>query len=257
MRWSKHLSSLTAALAAAAIATTAMAAPAPIASGPVIKGPTVFQSAVITYDQALDDSDAGSNPGIDVWSDASRTTRLYRSNDNNGQWDYDIAGAYTLNNQAVIIGSRTGSHGPQPSVWRSSGAGSFLTRTDAVGDCEADTTVTGDGRAFYGPFALTRGSTTYPEAYVTYDAALDASDTGSNPGIEVWPSLAAATAKTGRVQRSNDNNGQWDYQVSCVYANQGTLNVIGARSSNGGATWQPRVWVTLEGGFLTQYNGIQ
>lgn len=252
----KKLAAPLVAVAALALASSVMAAPAPLATGAVVKGSTVYQSAVITYDQALDDSDAGSNPGIEVWADSSRTTRLWRSNDNNGQWDYHIAGAYFANNQAVIFGTRTGSHGPQPVAWRSPGGGSFLALSGASVDCEADTSATGDGRALYGPFSLTRGTTTFAEAYVTYDAALDASDAGSNPGIEIWPTLADASAGTNRIARSNDNNGQWDYQVGCVYGTGGVINVVGARSSNGGATWQPRIWVAFSSGsFLTQYAG--
>jgi hypothetical protein len=251
----KRLWVFIATFAALALASSVIAAPATLASGSVVKGSTVFPNAVITYDPDLDASDAGSNPGIEVWADASLGQRLWRSNDNNGQWDYQIAGAYFVNNQAVIFGTRTGSHGPQGSVWLSPGAGSFLTRSGATVDCGGKTTT--DGRALYGPFTWVRGSTTYNEAYVTYDAVLDASGAGSNPGLNVYANLAAAEAKTNSLIRANDNNGQWNTQVSCVYGGNNVINIVGARINNSNQTAQPRIWVTLGGSFLTQYAGIQ
>jgi hypothetical protein len=56
-----------------------------------------------------------------------------------------------------------------------------------------------------------KNTTLYPAAYVTYDPVLDASGVGSNPGLNVWPTLGDANAKTSSKWCSNDNNGQWNY----------------------------------------------
>jgi hypothetical protein len=221
-------------------------------------GASLYPSAVITYNPVLDASDSGSNPGIELWRDAAAeaagSPRLARSNDNNGQWDYDPAGAFFANNTAYVFGTRTGSHGPQARVWTYT-RGSFLTQYAAVNDCAADTL--GDLRLQYGPFSVTKGATSYSEAYVTYDPVLDATDAGSNPGIEVWPTATDAMNRSNRLWRSNDNNGQWDYRVDCVFAFDGVIRVVGARSPNGGSTFNPFVWTTLGGGFLSGSSGFQ
>jgi hypothetical protein len=229
-----------------------------LGTGPVQVGATLYPNAVITYNPVMDASDVGSNPGIELWRDAvneaAATNRIARSNDNNGQWDYDPVGAFFSNNTVFVYGTRTGSHGPQGRVWTYTG-GSFLTQYGAAFSCEPE--VLTDTREQYGPFAVVKGTTTYPAAYVTYDPSLDASDAGSNPGIEVWPTETDAMNKTSRKWRSNDNNGQWDYRVDCVFAFDGVIRVIGARSPNGGATFSPRVWATLGGDFLTQSVGFE
>jgi N-acetylneuraminic acid mutarotase len=99
-----------------------------LATGVLIRGSTTYPAAVLTYDQAMDDSDVGSNPGIELWKDISLTQRLERSNDNNGQWDYVIAGAYFSGGQATVYGTRYGSHAPQERTWKSSGS-YFLAQT--------------------------------------------------------------------------------------------------------------------------------
>jgi len=221
-----------------------------LATGSLTWGTLTYPNAVLTYDQAMDDTDAGSNPGIELWTNNTLVRRLARSNDNNGQWDYTIAGAYFSGGVAYAFGTRTGSHGPQGRVWRSTGGG-FLAQDAATYDCTADQVGGGFGgdRLQYGPFSLIRGLTTYPAAVVTYDRAMDLSDAGSNPGIEVWPTASL----TGRLLRSNDNNGQWDYRVDCAYASSGVIRIVGARSANGGTSWNPFLWVTEAGGFLTGY----
>jgi hypothetical protein len=228
-----------------------------LATGSLVVGTTVFPNAVVTYDACLDASDLGTNPGIELWRTAADAiagaNRVARSNDNNGQWDYRIEGAYFAGGTVVVLGSRTGSHGPQGSSWTYNG-GSFLTLAAASFSC-APATLT-DRRVSFGPFPITRGSQSYPAAFVTYDPALDATDAGSNPGIEVWPSAAARDSRTGRLARSNDNNGQWDYRVDCVHVAGGIATVIGARSANGGATFLPRLWVDQGTAFLIQYSGI-
>jgi len=220
-----------------------------IATGELVKGTTTYPAAVLTYDQAMDDSDTGSNPGIELWSDGTLTKRLMRSNDNNGQWDYDIAGAYFANGEAVVYGTRTGSHGPQGRVWKS-GSGSFLLQSSAVVYCTPMEDPTGVFE--YGPFTIVKGTTTYTGAYVQYDKNVDDSGTGSCPGLRVF------SAADQSLWRANDNNGQWKYRVDCVYAFDGVISIVGARSANGGQTWSPRIWRTLPNGnsFLTQFAGL-
>jgi Concanavalin A-like lectin/glucanases superfamily len=99
-----------------------------LARGRLVRNGITYSDAFVTYDQQLDNSDAGSNPGIELWADSSLTRRLERSNDNNGQWDYSPAGAYFENGAVVVFGTRTGSHGPQQRTWTSSGS-YFLTQS--------------------------------------------------------------------------------------------------------------------------------
>lgn len=229
-----------------------------LATGSVQAGTTLYPAAVVTYNPVLDASDSGSNPGIELWRDAAAeaagSPRLARSNDNNGQWDYAPAGAFFSNNTVYVYGTRTGSHGPEGRVWTFAG-GWALIQYAAAFACEP--TVLADTRDQYGPFALVRGATSHPTAYVTYDPVLDASDAGSNPGIEVWPNETDALNRTGRLQRSNDNNGQWDYRVDCVFGFDGTIRTVGARSPDGGASWRPYVWATSGGSFLLGSPGFE
>jgi hypothetical protein len=236
------------------LTSTVLAAPAIIATGQLLRDGITYPAAVITYDQVMDDSDTGSNPGIQVWSNSTLSKYLQRSNDNNGQWDYQIAGAYFANNQGVVFGTRTGSHGPQGRVWKTQD-GMFLAQFPATVVC--DPVILPDTRELYGPFAVMKGTTLYPAAYVTYDPVLDASGVGSNPGINVWSSLASAQSKTGSLWRSNDNNGQWNYRVDCVYGFDNAVQIIGARSGNGGATWPPYRWYSAPGAmFLVGTPGL-
>lgn len=228
-----------------------------LASGSLVRGNNVFPNAVVTYNPVMDASDTGSNPGIELWSspeaEAAGTGRLSRSNDNNGQWDYAPTGAFFSGGQVYVYGTKTGSHGPRGNVW-SGGQSSFLVQTRA--SYSDSPTILEDGRSLFGPFTLQRGNTLYTEAYVTYDPVLDLSGTGSNPGINVYPSLAAAEARTNSLARSNDNNGQWNYRVDSVFNFGDQLYIIGGRGAGSGVK-APRVWTTFgAGGFLIQSAGI-
>ena len=215
-----------------------------LATGLLVRGATTYQNAVVTYNPVMDASGLGSNPGIELWpnpaAEAAGVGRLCRSNDNNGQWNYAPVGAFFGNGKVFVYGTKTGSHGPVTNVW-SGGQDMFLLQTPAVRDIAP--TILADTRELYGPFKLVRGGITYPEAYVSYDPAMDASGLGSNPGIEVWPTLSGAIARTDRVMRSNDNNGQWNYRVDAVYSFGGNLYILGGRSP-GSAIMTPRVWTT-------------
>ena len=104
---------------------------------------------------------------------------------------------------------------------------------------------------------LIRGATTYPNAVVTYNPVMDASDVGTNPGIELWPDAAAEAAGVGRLSRSNDDNGQWNYRVDSVFSFAGNLYVLGA-TSPGSAVFTPSVWTTWGSGmFLIRSVGFE
>lgn len=228
-----------------------------LASGSLVRGNNVFPNAVVTYNPVLDASGVGSNPGIELWpsaeAEAAGTGRLSRSNDNNGQWNYAPAGAFFSNGSVFVYGTKTGSHGPRGNVW-SGGQGMFLAQSAASYSDQPD--ILEDGRKLFGPFTLRRGNTLYTEAYVTYDPVLDASGLGSNPGINVWPSLAAAEARVNSLSRANDNNGQWNYEVNSVFNFGEQLYILGGRGAGSG-TKAPRVWTTFgAGSFLLQTLGL-
>ena len=108
-----------------------------LASGLLIRGATTYPNAVVTYNPVLDASDVGTNPGIELWPDAAAEAagvgRLSRSNGNNGQWDYAPAGAFFGNGKVVVYGTKTGSHGPVPTVWNG-GQDAFLNEEAAALD---------------------------------------------------------------------------------------------------------------------------
>jgi hypothetical protein len=219
-----------------------------LATGSLTRGATTYPAAVLTYDACLDKSDEGSNPGIELWSDAAQTTRLQRSNDNNGQWDYTIAYAFFANGVANVVGSRQGSHDPQGALWQSNN-GMFLTSSGVQ-----LFSMKGLASSCVGPFTITKGNTTYTDAHVVYDAAIDASGAGSNPGLSVRRGCLQTAAQ---IWRANDNNGQWDYRVDAAYVADGVVYIAGARKGSNPATFVPRIWAGLGGGsFLTQYAGF-
>ncbi len=113
----------------------------------------------------------------------------------------------------------------------------------------ASSLATGD-RIVLASGSLVRGSTEYPNAVVTYNPVMDASGVGSNPGIELWPSAAAEAAGTGRLSRSNDNNGQWNYAPTGAFFSGGQVYVYGTKTGSHGP--RGNVWSGGQGMFLTQ-----
>lgn len=224
---------------------------ATIARGNLVRSSGTFASAALSYDQCLDASDDGSNPGIELWpteGDAtSGTSRLQRSNDNNGQWDYRIAGAFFENGQAVAYGTRTGSHGPQGRVWRSTPDGPFLVQEPAAFFIPKD-----EGSFCSQALVLDRVTS---NVFVTYDRRQDDSGVGTNAGITVRRDSCTGS----QVWRANDNNGQWNYRIDGVYVVGGALRIVGARNPNGRNPngWQSRVWSQpISGSFLLQTAGL-
>lgn len=222
-----------------------------LVTGGLTRSDRTFPAATLTYDRCLDESGVGSNPGLELWPDASSDTagtgRLQRSNDNNGQWNYQIAGAFAANGEIVAFGTRTGSHGPQGRVWRSTPGGSFLVQEAAAFFVPAN-------EGSFCSQALTLTGRT-DAVHVTYDRDLDDSGAGSNPGLVV----RSGSCTGAQIWRANDNNGQWNYRIDGVFVVGGQLRIVGARNSSGrnAATWQPRVWSQPAGGsFLAQSVGL-
>lgn len=83
-------------------------------------------TANVVYDQNEDDADAGSIPGLRVFSSAN--AQLWRASDNNGQWEYRIDCAYAFDKTILIVGGRSGNVRLTNSsrVRQTGGTGSFL-----------------------------------------------------------------------------------------------------------------------------------
>lgn len=221
-----------------------------LATGSLVVGATTHPNAVVTYNAALDASGLGSNTGIEVWASAAHAAlginRIARSNGNNGQWSYRPQGAFFLNGTVTVYGTRTGSHGPLGSTWTYVNH-PFL-RTENV--AWSNGTTTGNGVTGFGPFTVRKGTTLYSEAYVTYDAILDASGFGSNLGINVWSNADSYNQKrlnpfpapqpAGQLWRTNGNNGAHDIRGFTVFNFNERIYIVGEFRSGG--TWHPTVW---------------
>lgn len=221
-----------------------------LATGSLVVGATTHPNAVVTYDAALDASGVGSNPGLEVWRSAADAAlginRIARSNDNNGQWNYQPYGAFFMNGTVTVYGTRTGSHGPVGTTWTFVNSGFLLARSATF----SNGTTTGNGVTGFGPFTVRKGTTLFTDAYVTYDAILDASGFGSNPGIHVWSNAATYNLKrlnphpaappSNHVWRTNANNGAHDIRGFTVFNFNERIYIVGEFRS--GNTWHPTVW---------------
>jgi hypothetical protein len=219
------------------VSSVAFAIPKTLASGPLLHNGTTYQNAVITYDSEIDESGTGNNPGLKIWSNSTRSTLLIVSVDSNASWDYNPAGAFFENGQAVVIGLKEATDFSRSlgRVWRSDGT-TVLEQTEAQFGYINEVQNSDVFRA--SPFSVIVDDKSV-QVYVQHNRAADYSQSGN------FPSLTVRSQTTGAVLwESRDANVVWDYSMYIAFAFEGKLYITGARRDNASGQFFPRIWTT-------------